>query len=34
MIWIDGHRSWRWGHLLVSEGETLAYHINISDWVL
>ena len=33
-IWIDGHRSWRWGHLLVSEGETLAYHLNISDRVL
>ena len=34
VICIDGHRSWRWGHLLVSEGETLLDHIDICDWVL
>ena len=34
MIWINGHRSWRWGHLLVGKGETLPHHVDIGDWVL
>ena len=28
-IWVGGNRSWRWGHLLVGEGEALLYCLYI-----
>ena len=34
MVWIDSHRSWRWGHLLVGEGEALSHHVDIGDGIL
>ena len=34
VVWIDGHRSWRWGHLLVGEGETLLHHVDIGNGIL
>ena len=34
VIWIAGFRSWSGGHLLVREGESLAHHLYIGDWVL
>ena len=34
VIRIADYRSWRWGHLLVCEGESLANHVHIGDWIL
>ena len=34
VIRVSSHRSWRWGHLLVSEGQALSHRFYIGSWIL
>ena len=34
VVWIDSHRSGRWGDLLAGEGKVLSHHVDIGDGVL